>query len=134
MQVLTIAGNVGRDAVLRRTQDGEAVLGFSLAVDNGKDKNRENRPSTWYDCAIWGKRGEALESHIVKGSKLTLSGRPTVREHEGKAYLGIIVNDLTFMGSPSGEKQERQERDTPSKKVARESHQRPLDMDDDIPF
>ena len=102
MQVLIIAGNVGKDAILRRTNSGDAVLGFSLAVDNGKDKNGNKRDATWYDCSIWGKRAESLERHITKGTKLTLTGRPTAREHNGKAYLGISVNDLTFMGGSSG--------------------------------
>lgn len=98
MQKLIIAGNVGKDAVLRRTQSGDAILGFSLAVDNGKDRQGNRRDSTWYDCSIWGKRAESLERHITKGLKLTLIGRPTAREHEGKVYLGISVDDLTFMG------------------------------------
>ena len=102
MQVLIIAGNVGKDAVLRRTNSGDAVLGFSVAVDNGKDKQGNKRDSTWYDCSIWGKRAESLERHITKGAKLTLTGRPTAREHNGKAYLGLSVNDLTFMGGSSG--------------------------------
>ena len=98
MQKLIIAGNVGKDAELRRTQGGDPVLGFSLAVDTGKDKNGNKRESVWYDCSVWGKRAEALASHITKGSKLTLIGRPTAREHNGKAYLGISVDDLTFQG------------------------------------
>ena len=101
MQKLIIAGNVGKDAELRRTGSGDPVLGFSLACDNGKDKNGQKRDSTWYDCSIWGKRAEALQSYITKGSKLTLIGRPTAREHNGKAYLGISVDDLTFMGGGS---------------------------------
>ncbi len=98
MQKLIIAGTVGKDAELRRTQSGDAVLGFSLACDNGKDKNGNKRDSTWYDCSIWGKRAESLQSYITKGSKLTLIGRPTCRAHNEKAYLGISVDDLTFMG------------------------------------
>lgn len=105
MQTLLIAGTVGKDAVLRRTQSGDAVLGFSLACDNGKDKNGNKRDATWYDCSIWGKRAEALERHITKGLKLTLRGRPTARAHDGKAYLGISVDDLTFHGGG----QERQQ-------------------------
>lgn len=101
MQSLTIAGNVGKDAVLRRTQGGDAVLNFSLAVDNGKAKDGTKRDSTWFDCSIWGKRAESLETHITKGSKLVLRGRPTARAHEGKVYLGIAVDDLTFMGGGS---------------------------------
>jgi len=98
MQILIIAGNVGKDAVLRRTQNGDAVLSWSLAVDNGKDQQGNRRESTWYDCSLWGKRAEALERHITKGSKLTLQGAPSARAHEGKAYLGIRVQELTFMG------------------------------------
>lgn len=98
MQVLSIAGNVGKDSVLRNTSSGDPVLGFSLAVDNGKDKGGQKREATWYDCAIWGERGKALENHIKKGSRLALSGRPTVRVHEGKAYLGLTVDQLSFMG------------------------------------
>ena len=106
MQKLVVAGNVGKDAVLRRTQSQDAVLNFTLAVDNGKDASGNDRPATWYDCSIWGKRGEALERHITKGKKLTLFGRPTARAHEGKAYLGITVDDLTFQGggNQSGER------------------------------
>lgn len=98
MQKLIIAGNVGKDAELRRTQSGDAVLGFSLAVNNGKDRDGNRRESTWFDCSIWGKRAESLQGHIRKGVKLVLEGRPTTREHNGKAYLGISVSDLTFMG------------------------------------
>ncbi|WP_411975965.1 single-stranded DNA-binding protein [Sulfitobacter faviae] len=102
MQKLIIAGTTGKDAVLRRTGNGDAVLGFSLAVDNGKDKNGQKRETTWYDCSVWGKRAESLERYITKGTKLTLEGRPTVRAHEGKAYIGISVNDLTFQGGGDG--------------------------------
>lgn len=106
-QLLVIAGNVGKDAVLRRTQGGDDVLNFSVAVSNGKDKDGNDRPSTWFDCSLWGPRAEKLQRYITKGCKLTVTGRPTARAHEGKAYLGLTVNDLTFMGG--GQRDERQE-------------------------
>lgn len=107
MQILTIAGTVGKDAELRTTQSGDKVLGFSVAVDNGKDAQGNKRPATWFDCSIWGKRAESLARHITKGSKLTLTGRPTARAHDGKAYLGLSVNELAFQGGG----QERQQSD-----------------------
>jgi single-strand DNA-binding protein len=129
MQILTIAGNVGKDAVLRRTQSGDAVLGFSFAVDNGKDGNGNKRDSTWYNCSVWGKRAESLERFITKGSKLALTGRPTVRVHEGKAYLGLAVNELTFMGGGQAND------DTPRDGGGYGGGGRPSnDMDDEIPF
>ena len=98
MQQLIIAGNIGKDAVVRRTQSGESVAGFSVAVDNGKDANGNRRDSTWFDCALWGKRGEALAPYLLKGGKVTITGRPTVRVHEGNAYLGVNVDQITLQG------------------------------------
>ena len=131
MELLIITGTVGKDAVLRRTGNGDSVLSFSVAVDQGKDKNGNKRETHWYDASIWGKRAESLQSYITKGTKLTLQGRPTAREHQGKVYMGIAVNDLTFMGGAS-------QRDTSQQD--RGSYQEPLgadyrgDLDDEIPF
>lgn len=128
MQILTIAGNCGKDAELRRTQAGDAVLGFSLAVDNGKDASGQKRPATWFDCSIWGKRAEALQHHITKGTKLVLSGRPTARAHDGKGYLGINVSELTFMGG-SDRGDGYQQSKTPAG-----AHGGGMDDQDSIPF
>lgn len=110
MQQLIIAGTVGRDAELRQTQGGDAVLGFSLAVDNGKDRDGNKRDATWYDCSLWGKRANSLQSHIRKGDKLTVTGRPGAREHNGKVYLQCSVNELTFMGG--GQRRDDSQRDS----------------------
>ena len=95
---MTVAGNVGRDAQLRRTQGGDPVLGFSVAVNMGKDKNGNKRDAVWVNCSIWGKRAESLATYITKGTKLVLTGRPGVNVYEGKGSLTLSVNDLTFMG------------------------------------
>jgi single-strand DNA-binding protein len=118
-----IAGNVGKDAVLRRTQGGDPVLGFSVAVDNGKDKNGNKRDSTWYSCSIWGKRAESLENYIKKGTKLALTGRVGVDVYEGRGSLTLNVNELTFQGG--GQQGEQRGYDTPPASD---------DFDDDIPF
>lgn len=97
MQLLVIAGNIGKDPVLRTTGSGDKVLGFRIAVDNGKDREGNKRDATWYDCSVWGKRAESL-GWLSKGMKLTVSGRPTARAHDGKAYLGINVDQITPHG------------------------------------
>ncbi len=123
---MTVAGNVGRDAQLRRTQGGDPVLGFSVAVDMGKDKNGNKRDAVWVKCSIWGKRAESLETYITKGTKLVLTGRPGVDVYEGKGSLTLSVNDLTFMGGS----QQRSDED-------RGGYDAPPpgeDIDSDIPF
>ena len=98
MQVLTIAGTLGRDAELRETPSGESVAGFSVAVDNGKDKSGNRRDATWYDASLWGKRGQGLAQYLTKGTKVTITGRPTAREHNGKVYMGVSVDQITLQG------------------------------------
>ena len=122
MLTMTIAGNVGKDAVLRNTQGGDPVLGFSIAIDGGKDKNGNKRDSTWVQCNVWGKRAESLNSHITKGTKLVVSGRPGVDVYEGKGRLTLSVQDLTFMGNAK----ERTEQEPQQNSRA--------DLDDEIPF
>ena len=134
MQILTIAGNVGKDAELRTTGNGDKVLGFSIAVNNGKDKNGTERPATWYDCTIWGKRAEALAGHITKGSKLTLTGRPSARAHDGKAYLQLNVNELTFMGGGQRDNNDGGYGDQSGGYDGYGQGGRPGGMDDSIPF
>jgi single-strand DNA-binding protein len=140
MQILMIAGNVGKDAKLREAA-GDSVLNFSVAVDNGKDRDGNKRDATWYDCAIWGKRATSLERHILKGTKLALTGRPTVRVHEGKAYLGITISELTFMGSSGGnsdhgggDRGHQAPADSAPDYAERRNPPPRNDMDDEIPF
>lgn len=111
MQQLTIAGNVGNVQPVREV-GSDKVLNFSIAVDNGKDKNGEKRDPLWVRCSLWGKRAESLAPYIAKGSKLAVSGRPGVSVYEGKGSLELTVSELTFMSSKSdGERSESRDRD-----------------------
>ena len=88
-------GRVGRDAVVRHTQGGKAVTGWSLAVDRGWGDNKQ---TTWMDCTIWGERGEKLAEHIRKGDRLGVTGELGTREHDGKTYVTLDVRDVTLLG------------------------------------
>ena len=94
MNNLTIAGNVGKDAEVRNTQNGKTVCNFTVAV-SGRSKDAD---STWFDCALWGERGEKLAQYIRKGDKITVAGEVSAREHSGKAYLQIFVKEVTLQG------------------------------------
>lgn len=126
MKQITIAGNIGRDAVVRRTNADDAVAGFSVAVEerNGKDKR-----TLWFDCNLWGKRGEALAQYLTKGSRVTVAGDLSTREHEGKTYLTVRVAEVTLQGG--GERRDDAPRDRPREDTA---STRRDDLDDDIPF
>lgn len=130
MKTVVIAGRVGKDAELRRTQGGDPVLGFSVAVDDGYG---DNKRTLWFRCSVWGKRAQALDGHVTKGSAVTVAGDLSTDEYEGKTNFTVRVSELTLQGG--GEK-----RDPAPKQERRANHDDPRDYggrDDDsdsIPF
>lgn len=131
MKQITIAGRTGKDATLRRLNDGTPVLGFSVAVDDGYGQNKR---TLWFDCSIFGKRGESLEQHLKKGTAVAVSGDLSTREHEGKTYLTIRVNEVTLQGG--GEKPAKQDRSTSyDRDDSRTSYgDSSHDLNDEVPF
>ena len=125
MKNITIAGTVGKDAEVRSLSSGQNVANFSVAVSEGRDK-----PTTWFECSLWGKRGEVLAQYITKGSKVTVTGSLTVREHDGKTYLGVNANDIALQGGKQGN------RPNDERSARHQDHQAPdnFDLDDDINF
>lgn len=94
MKQIVISGNVGKDAVLRTTQRGDKVASWSVGVTERGEEKR----TLWFDVSLWGARAEALLPHITKGSKLSVAGELSTREHEGKVYLTIRADQVTLMG------------------------------------
>lgn len=95
MKALVIAGGIGKDAEIRETQGGKKVTGWSVAVDDGWG---DNKRTIWFDCNWWGQRGEKVAGYIKRGGKITVAGELSTREHNGKTYLTIDVNDVTLQG------------------------------------
>lgn len=129
MQSITVAGRVGRDAELRRTQSGDAVCSFTVAVDqrDGRDKS-----TNWWRCSIWGKRGESLAPYLLKGASVTVAGEFSLSDYEGKPQLNIRVNEVALQGGRGdGGNQQRREPD------GSQGHAGGFggdDLDDSIPF
>lgn len=122
MKTVSIAGRIGKSAETRRTQNGDPVTSFSVAVDDGYG---ERKSTMWFDCSLWGNRGNNLAQHLTKGTAVSLSGELGKREHEGKTYLTIRVNELTLQGGGKT--------DQPAQK--QQSYgQASGDLDDSIPF
>ena len=131
MKSITIAGNIGKDAVTRTTPNGEKVTGWSVAVE---ERNGQDKRSIWFDCTLWGKRGEGLAQYLTKGSKVAVSGELSTRDHEGKTYLTIRVDQVTLQGGkPDGERQERSQQSS-GYGAGGSANSGRSNMDDDIPF
>lgn len=98
MNSITVAGQLGRDAEIRHTPKGDAVLSFSVADSMGKDKG-----TIWWACQLWGTRAESLAPYLVKGQSVTVSGTVSEREWTDKdgakrKSMDVRVNDVALQG------------------------------------
>lgn len=98
MNVISIAGQLGKDAELRHTPDGNPVANFSIADSQGKDKE-----PVWWPCALFGKRAESLSQYLVKGQTVTVSGSVYTNAYKDKNGIDRIsynvrVNDVALQG------------------------------------
>lgn len=98
MNVLTIAGNISKDAEVRYTTGGDPVANFSVADNQGKD-----REAVFWNCGLYGKRAESLSKYLVKGQAVTVTGNVTTNKYQDKNGIerigyNIRVNDIALQG------------------------------------
>ena len=129
MNVITVAGPLGRDAEVRSLQDGTQVASFSVADSQGREK-----PTIWWRCSLFGRRAESLAPYLTKGQQVTVSGSVTEREYADKdgqqrKVQEIRVNDVALQGGKRDEAPARQA-------AQRRQPQQPdhSDFSDSIPF
>jgi len=60
---------IGRDAEIRYTQAGKAVIGLACVYDIGFG---DRKKSQWIEVAIWEKKAEALAPYLLKGNQIVI--------------------------------------------------------------
>ncbi|ULJ60817.1 single-stranded DNA-binding protein [Wielerella bovis] len=127
MSIIAVAGRVGRDAEVRATPNGKYITNFTIAetiYSNGKKK------SQWFQCKMFGERGEKLAQYIKKGGAVTVYGTLEVRQYTDKqgmerTAVEIAVNDVVLQGNATDNQSSSQQR----------QHSAPIeDIEDDIPL
>lgn len=74
MNRATIIGRITKDIELRYTSNGVAFTSIQVAINNGKDKEGNDRPSDFVSVRVWDKMAENLEKYQGKGSKILVEG------------------------------------------------------------
>ena len=69
---ISIVGYLGKNAEMRYTPQGTAVLNFSIATtERRKDSRGEFTDiTTWFKVSLWGKQAEALTEYLTKGRQV----------------------------------------------------------------
>jgi single-strand DNA-binding protein len=92
----TVLGRLGADAEVRDA-GGQTVMKMRIAASYKPKKDVEH--TTWIGCDLWGTRGVNLAPHLKKGDQVLVRGTLFTREHDGKMYVDMRVDELEFAGS-----------------------------------
>lgn len=79
MNSISVSGRLGKDGELKTIGQGTQVLNFSIADDVGFG---DKKTTQWFNCAIFGKRAEALAKYLKKGMNVTAIGEFKVRQYQ----------------------------------------------------
>lgn len=103
---LELIGNLGANARSQTMNDGKTVVNFSIAVNNGKDGNGNQRPATWVSASLWYEKGKEakLLPYLLEGAKVYVSGYPKAEAYQDKtgvavAGLNLFVNQIELLGA-----------------------------------
>lgn len=99
-----ISGNLARDAELRQTRGGMAVLTFTVAVsDRRKDGDEWRDFTNWVSCVMFGRRAASIQTFLRKGRKVAVEGKLRYSEWETDAgkrsKLEVIADEIEFMAA-----------------------------------
>jgi single-strand DNA-binding protein len=130
MNVITVAGTLGKDAEVKYLANGDAICNFSVADSQGRDK-----PTIWWNCGLYGKRAESLSQYLTKGQAVTITGSVSEREWTDKEgnkrkSMDVRVSDVALQGGRKDAEPQQERRQAPAPQQTSID-----DMDDsDIPF
>lgn len=111
MNSVSLIGRLTRDPDLRYTQNGLAVVRFTLACDRRMSKQKRaeaeaNRQQTadFISCVAFGQLAELIANYHTKGSQLGVEGRIQTgsyqREDNSTVYTtDVVVENITFIGT-----------------------------------
>ena len=88
-----LVGRLTRDPELRKTQTGQSVCTFTVAVDRMPAKDG-TEAADFPSCVAWGKTAEILSQYGSKGSQVGVRGRLQTRSYEDKDGRKVYVTEV----------------------------------------
>ena len=108
---IVIMGRLTRDPELRRTGNGTAVAGFTVAVDRDYAAQGQEKETDFIDCVAWAQKGEFVAKYFTRGSMIVVSGRLQIRgwtDKDGNKRRSAEVNaDNIYFGESKGRSEGR---------------------------
>lgn len=105
-----LIGNLTRDPELRYTPKGTAIAKIGVAVNRvwTTDTGEKKEEVTFVDVDIFGRTAENVGQFMRKGRPIMIEGRLKLDQWDDKqtgqkkSRLGVVAENVQFLGSPTG--------------------------------
>lgn len=105
---LTIVGRLTRDAEMKHSQSGVAVLSFGIAVNRSvKDpmSGEYKDEASFFDVSAFGKSAESVAQYMTKGKQIAIVGELVQdrweKDGQKQSRVKINANSIQLLSSPS---------------------------------
>lgn len=88
INIAVIAGHLTKDVELLKTQNGNSVAKFTVAV------NGYNDTTDFINCVAWNKLADIVNMYCKKGDLVTVEGRISVRNYENQQGQRIYITEV----------------------------------------
>lgn len=146
MNNVSIIGRITKDVELRATTSGLPAVSMLIAINNGKDKDGNERPADFPKVYVYDKQAENVNEYCHKGSLVGITGRIKTRtwdkEDGTKGYeTYILASRVQFLDTKASDSVGIPEPDYVPSKEEKEENDPFADFgesveisDDDLPF
>lgn len=109
-----LVGRLTRDPELRRTQQGDAVTSFTLAVNRNYTASDGQQQADFINCVVWRKIAENVEKYCSKGSLVGIEGRLQSRSYDNNQgqkvfVVEVLCDSVQFLDTRKSDQQNSQQ-------------------------
>lgn len=91
MNSVCLIGRLTKDVQERRTQNGTAVISFTLAVD----RRKKDDGADFIPCIAWDKAAETIAKYVHKGDLFGVAGYIQTRSYEKDGRRNYVTEVVT---------------------------------------
>lgn len=133
-----LLGNLGQDPELRMTQGGRAVMTIRMATSRtwrDRESHEQKEKTEWHTVIVWGRRAEALNKILSKGSRIHVEGELETQKYDDREGItryrtSIIASNIILAGGT----RRIDDRNQPTAPDGQHFGRGEDEFDDDIPF
>ena len=114
---IIIMGRLTKDPELRRTQSGNAVTSFTLAVDRDFKDQNGNKETDFIDVVAWRNTAEFICRYFGKGRMAVVEGRLQMRDWKDQngnnRRAAEVIADNVYFGDSKREESYAERNEAP---------------------